>query len=117
MRYVSPQTIQSGLISYIAEDMLPKVDGWQKIAFGAALSLGREQDVVSQIMSHPSISMLGIVSQDGLVDIERLKNAIGEQMGNQRIDINIPIVGTFKVGQSDLERLYQTILRADGGER
>lgn len=53
--------------------------------------------------------MLGIKDENDMIDIDRLKSAVEKQIGNQKLDIDIPVVGTFKVGQNDIERLCNII--------
>lgn len=107
--YVTAEQIQSGLIRYINVDMLPKVDGWKKVLFGASLQLAGSQNLGAKIMSSPYLDMLGIKTADGMIDIDRLKQAVQHQIGMQKLDIDIPIIGTYKIGQSDIERISQII--------
>lgn len=107
--YVNADQIQAGLIKYISTDMLPKVDGWKRVLFGASLELISCQRLADQIMQSPYISILGIQNENGLIDIDRLKESIQHQLGSQKVDINIPVVGLYKIGQSDIERICQII--------
>lgn len=107
--YVDANQIQQGIIKYISADMLPKVDGWKKIVFGASLELLSTQKLAEQILASPYISMLGITDGNGLIDVDKLKDALEHQMGMQKIDIEIPLIGTYKIGQSDIERICQII--------
>lgn len=107
--YVNADQIQSGLIKYISADMLPKLDGWKKVLFGASLELLSTQRLAEQIMSSPYINMLGIKDDNGMIDIDRMKEAVEHQIGMQKLDIEIPVIGTYKIGQSDIERICQII--------
>lgn len=111
--FVTAQQIQSGLIKYVSTDMLPKLDGWKKVLFGAALELIGTQKLAQQIMSSSYVSLLGITNSDGMIDLNKLKDAIEHQIGGTKIDIDVPVIGTYKICQADIERICQIIERTE----
>lgn len=110
MIYAKPNEIQDGIIKFITQDMLPKTDGWRRVAFGTCIMLAAEKDFTSEIMSSPVTQLLGITNDDGRINIDRLKDALQQQIGMQKLTIDIPAVGSFKVGQSDIEKIYKNIV-------
>lgn len=107
--YVSTNQIKYGVISYMRQDMLPKLQGWKRVALGTAMTLVSEKDIDKDLLSNSTIAMLGITDTNGMIDLDRLKEAICSQLGGQKMPIEIPVIGTFKFGQSDVEKLARMI--------
>jgi hypothetical protein len=53
--------------------------------------------------------MLGLIDENGHIDIETLYEEAKKQAQKETIRIDIPLVGTLKLNGDDIEKLYSYI--------
>lgn len=109
---VTLQRVREGVLSYIDNEVLPKMSGTGRVlvAVYAALAADRVVDVVQEWMKLPAIQVLGLCGENGMVDAERLRGCLLDKMGQEKIDLNIPMVGRMTFNREDVEKLFRYIL-------
>lgn len=108
--FVTIDKIQKGLTAYIDTEISNQLTGWEKIGFctASALILRNLPETLEQYRNNKFIQMLGIIDDNGNIDIDSLRDAIAENLKEEHIDIPI-IKRRLKVTQADLDSLYNMI--------
>lgn len=109
---VTMQQVKNGVVRYIDSDLLPQLDGFRKIGLGvySALAANNIVAVAMKYKDHPAVAVLGIVDENGNVDIDKLYQSVIPMFANgekQRIDI--PMIGELRLDKMDIEKLYHYI--------
>ena len=75
---VSMKQFQDGVIRYVDQDIMPHLEGLQKLGVGVYVGLagGNLSKIIRQYMDKPYIKVLNVIDQDGNIDIDKLKNFI-----------------------------------------
>lgn len=104
--------IKLGVGDYIERHMMPRLDSKRQFLLGIVygLAVGKMDNLMQAVQGNETAQMLGIVREDGELDIEVLYNAAYTQMQTQgKLKLDIPIVGSFAFDSDDLRELYNTI--------
>lgn len=102
-----------GAGAFIESEIISVLPGWQKWVAGGivAMAMDRSASVFKAVKDIPAVRALGVVREDGMIDIENLYKYIrssAEKTGP--VTIEVPMVGPFKASVQDLDRLYQMIV-------
>jgi hypothetical protein len=108
----SIHAVQSGVIKYIDDEILPKMQGWQKWVFGAGVSLvtANLPSAFEKLKANPLVDALGIIDSDGNIDITKAYRELMKQAEKGSVLITLPIVGSMTINKNDLEKLYRFIM-------
>ena len=90
-------------------------DGWQRaiIAGAAGLLATNFPKIVKTYAEHPLVAALGVYNAEtGQIDIDSLYNAFVPKMGEDKLPISIPKIGTIKLGKEEFDILRQYIKEA-----
>lgn len=80
------------------------------IAGGVSLYLKENERAVDTLLSSPIISSLGVSDSNGMIDIDKIRNAIRpevEKAGYMRI--TLPVIGDIDLTVDDIDTLYRLI--------
>lgn len=110
---VTVRQVQSGITRYVDNDLLPHLDGMKKIALGVYMGLASENigAAIMQYKDHPAVAMLGVISEDGKIDIDKLYNTV-RPMFDQKQSMDFPLIGRVNFDAQDVEKLYRYINEA-----
>lgn len=112
---VTLEQVKTGLFKYIDLDIMPHLDGFKKIGFGAYTLMASENAVAMalQFKDHPAVTVTGAMDKSGNVDIDKLYQSVAPYFANgERQTIKIPLIGNLTVDKTDLEKLYSYIKEA-----
>lgn len=112
---VTTNQIKHGAARFIDLEIMPKIDGWKKWIAGAIVAeyLNKADDVIDILSKTPAISLLGIIDENKHVDLERLRDRFLEQARKTgAVTIDIPMLGSLKVDENDVHKLYKYITEA-----
>ena len=56
--------------------------------------------------------MMGIMDEDGNIDLDRLYNAARTRVDGKKIPLTIPVIGELRFDVNDVDRLYKYIQEA-----
>ena len=112
---VSLDKVQRGVAAYISSELEPKLDGMKKWLFAIASA-----EIVStilpaylkQLSQNKMVALTGMVSEDLSVDIERLYKRVRPAAERSPARIELPIIGGISFNASDVDALYDCIMRA-----
>ena len=101
---VSMNRVQDGIASYIERELCPQMNGWKKavVATAAGLALRNFPETMRKLP-------LGLAN-DNEVDVEAIYNEARKHMDGS-IPVDIPYIGTINFSPSDLDTLYNYIMR------
>ena len=110
---VSIDNVERGLARYIDTGILPNIprDGIKGVGLGIAASLlvKRGGNLLREYAKNPLLQQLGIVTSDGAVDLEALREAALENSPAQGVSVDLPLGITLRMNASDVESLYNAI--------
>jgi hypothetical protein len=114
---VHKSSIIPGLSKFIDESILvhypPTSMKRILIASGISLYLSGNEQVVDTLLANPILSTLGVSNSNGMIDIDRVRNAIRpevEKAGFMRI--TVPVMGDIDLTVDDIDTLYRYITEA-----
>lgn len=104
--------VMKGIASYIDDEILIKINGWQRWIVGAGLgiSLDKMHNVYKTLKENPMVAALGIIDEHDNMDVELLYKHLKKQAQKGPITVDIPLVGTFTLDESDVDKLYSRIV-------
>ena len=76
-------------------------------AGGVALYLNQGETLVNTLLASPTISMLGVSTPDGMVNIELLRDVLKKEISKAGyMRISLPIIGDVDFTSEDVDTLY-----------
>ena len=104
--------VKSGVAKYIADEIIAKMNGWKQWVSGAAvaLALTKADALFDAVKSNELISMLGVVREDGMIDIDLLRKAFKDQAEySGPVSLDIPAIGKITLSSNDIDMIYRYI--------
>ena len=104
--------IRDGVLDYATERVLPKLSPGRQFVAGAALGLvaARADALMQELAKNELIKASGLMTENGMVDIDAVYEAAMVQMRRQRtLPVDIPMLGRMTFDESDLTELYRYI--------
>ena len=107
--------VQDGFVRFVDKHLAGAFEGWQKavVIGGATLFAAGIPNLIKVYGSNPVVAALDVYNpQAGTVDIDKLYNAFIPNLGGDKVPINIPKIGTIKLGKEDIDALVRYIKEA-----
>lgn len=101
-----------GIINYINKEILSTMADWQAMLARVAISriLTAKDGLRAAITGNAFLQSMGIVSVDGMVDVDGLARDLKEQISLAgKLEINIPVFGKYVFSPDDVDTLYKYI--------
>lgn len=111
---VTIDQIMRGVSRFTDTEIIPHLPTGKGIAAGIGLALlmdGGKQKLLA-LREHPAVKMLGIMDEEGQIDIDRIYSTARQKMTGQKLPVNIPLIGELKFDVNDLDRIYKIIKEA-----
>lgn len=110
---VTVKQVQTGIVRYVDNDLLPHLEGMKKIGLGIYMGLASENigAAIQRYKDHPAVAMLNVVTDDGMVDIDKVYT-VAKPMFDQKQSIDLPLIGRVTFDGGDVEKLYRYISEA-----
>lgn len=104
---------KAGVQMYLEREVIPALSGWQRWVFGAgaAILINRAEEALHNLEQLPVIKMMDVIHGDN-IDIDTIYKAVREQAKTTPAVIEIPAVGSLKMGAADIDKLYNMIMEA-----
>lgn len=103
----------NGIVKYIDREIVPNMNEWQEVVARIAMSrFVNNSNVLKDSLTHNSfVRTFAIIDETGNVDVEGLANDLKEQIRKKgKIEFTLPIFGTFKFVESDIDKLRMIIM-------
>lgn len=105
-------TVIQGIINYINKEILSTMADWQAMLARVAISrlLSAKEGLRAAITGNAFLQSLGVVSADGMVDVDGLARDLKEQISLAgKLEIEIPVFGKYVFSPEDVDTLYKYI--------
>ena len=103
-----------GVMRFADAEIGPHLPTGKAIGLGVALSLiaegGNEQ--LLALRENPLIQTMGVMDEQGNVDLDRLYNAARPKLDGQKLPVTLPLIGELRFDVNDLDKLYKYIQEA-----
>lgn len=102
--------VQQGAARFVDNELVPAFAGVEKIVVGgaAALFIANMENIVKQYSTHPAVAILGVY-KDGDINVDALYQAFAPRFGEEKVPVKIPMIGSVKIGKTEIDKLYQYI--------
>ena len=116
----SIQQVQKGFTKFVDNHVAGAYSGIDKVLVlgGSALLANNFPNIAKIYGSHPAVVALGIYNAEtGNVDIDAVYNAIAPNMGESKIPVTLPKMGsinlgTIKLGKEEIDMIMRYIREA-----
>lgn len=109
---VTISQIQRGFVLFVDNEVATAFTGWQKaiVAGASGLIASNLPNLVSTYGTHPVVAAMGLYDAErNMVNIEALYDAFVPRLGVDKIPIDIPKIGTIKMGRDEIDCLMRYI--------
>ena len=111
---ITAQQLVNGIIQYADAEIIPHLSGVKR--YGAAvylaLAANNAQNLLSGILSNPAIAILGVCDENGGINLDKLHTAAIQSFSDEKLTLDVPVIGAFAFTKDDIDRLFETIRRA-----
>ena len=107
------EKVIDGVAKYIDGEIYGSMNDWQEIMARMAVGriLGNKELLKQKIMENPLLMSFAMIDSDGEMDAEKflseIKGVISQKGG---LRVQIPLFGTLKFSDSDVDRLRKYIM-------
>ena len=102
-----------GAAKFADNEIIPHLPTGKGIGAGIALALimdgGKAQ--LLKLRENPAVKMMGVMDEDGNIDLDRLYNAARPRFEN-KLTVSVPLLGDLLFDQNDVDKLYRYIQEA-----
>lgn len=109
------EQVQRGVVRFVDNQIVTAFDGWQKVVVSgfAGLMAANLPKIMAMYADNPFVVATGLYDPtSGHVDIDAAYNAFVPKMGEEKIPISIPKLGTIKLGRAEFDCLRRYIMEA-----
>lgn len=106
------ETVLQGIINYINKEILSTMADWQAMLARIAISrvLTAKDGLKTALTGNAFLQSMGIVSVDGMVDVDGLARDLKEQISLAgKLEIDLPVFGKFGFTPEDVDVLHKYI--------
>lgn len=111
---VSVTRAEQGFANFLDKEMLAKLPdgGLQKTAIGvlSALALRRGETVMNGLRDNKMVKALGIFDEEGNIDIDVLREVVKDNIPENGLKIDMPIIGKMTIFKEDIDSLHRHIM-------
>ena len=103
-----------GVAKYADNEIIPHLPTGKGIGAGIALALIMDggKGRILALREHPVVQMMGVMDEEGNIDLERLYNAARARVDGKKIPLTIPVIGELRFDVNDVDKLYKYIQEA-----
>ena len=109
---VTISQIQRGFVMFVDNEIATAFTGWQKaiIAGASGLIASNLPNLINTYAAHPMVAAMGLYDAErNMINVEALYDAFVPRLGIEKIPIEIPKIGTIKMGKDEFDCLVRYI--------
>lgn len=111
---VSIEVVERGAARYIDEAIMPNLqrEGSMKsfaMGMAATVLVKRGGNLLREYAKMPVLQQLGIITADGAVDLDLLREAAKKNMPSTGLSIDAPMGIVIRINNDDIDQLCETI--------
>ena len=106
------ESVLQGIINYLNKEILSTMADWQAMLARIAISrvLTVKDGFKAAVTQNTFMQSMGIVSVDGMVDVDGLMRDLKEQIGAAgKLEIELPVFGKYAFTPEDVDVLCKYI--------
>lgn len=112
MATATANDIKTGVGNWLQSKIMPRLDNKRQFLLGMVygIAAGKMDTIMTSAAQNSALKALGIIHEDGTVDIDTLYDAAFAQLQAQgKLTMDIPFMGSFTFNTDDLRDLRQCI--------
>ena len=108
---VTYNQVVNGMTKYIDQEIINKIQGWQRWALGAGagIMMTKGANMFNTLKANPIIKMLDVIDENDMIDIDTIYTEIRKQAEKSPATFNAPMIGTITLTKDDVDKLYRLI--------
>ena len=109
---VTISQVQRGVVLFIDNEVASAFTGWQKavVAGVGGLVASNIPALAKTYGRHPLVAAVGLYDpESNMINIDAAYSAIVPKLGTEKIPIDIPKIGTIKLGRDEFDCLMRYI--------
>lgn len=103
--------VQGGIIRYLDNEIMPKINGWQKWVFGAmaGTALNKTTNIFNALKQNEFIKMLEVIDKEDNIDLDTIYREFHKQAQKGAVTFDVPMIGAITLDHTDVEKIYRYI--------
>jgi hypothetical protein len=108
---VTYNQLANGITKYIDQEIINKIQGWQRWALGAGagIMMNKGTNMFNAFKAHPVVKMLEVIDDNGMIDIDTIYTELRKQAEKGSATFDAPMIGTITLTKDDVDKLYRLI--------
>ena len=108
---VNYEQMVNGISTFIDKEVISKLIGTPKILMGVGIgiALKNSRSIYDTLKESSVAKMLNLVDSNGNIDVETIYDELKKYTHREIIEIEMPIVGTLKLNEGDIDKLFYYI--------
>ena len=108
---VAYNQVVNGMTKYIDQEIINKIQGWQRWALGAGagIMMTKGANIFNTLKANPIIKMLDVIDENDMIDIETIYAELRKQAEKGSATFEAPMIGTITLTKDDVDKLYRLI--------
>lgn len=108
---VTYNQVVNGMTKYIDQEIINKIQGWQRWALGAGagIMMNKGTNMFNAFKAHPVVKMLEVIDENGMIDIDTIYTELRKQAEKGSATFDAPMIGTITLTKDDVDKLYRLI--------
>lgn len=109
---VSLGNVQNGVSLFVENEILNKINGWQKWILGTVVGIATSKatDIFNELKKNSFVKTLGIIDDHDMINVDIIYNELKRQASKGSITFEIPMLGAMTLDGQDVDRLYRYII-------
>ena len=103
--------VMNGIAKYIDNEIVDKISGWKKwlVGSGIGMMLSNSNNIFEQVKNNEFVRLLNIVDEYDNIDVENIYKELKKQAQKGSVDVELPMIGSFRLNEQDVDKLYRFI--------
>ena len=108
---VTYNQVVNGMAKYIDQEIINKIQGWQRWALGAGagIMMTKGANIFNTLKANPVVKMLDVIDENDMIDIDTIYAELRKQAEKGSATFDAPMIGTITLTKDDVDKLYRLI--------
>ena len=108
---VTYNQVVNGMTKYIDQEIINKIQGWQRWALGAGagIMMTKGSNMFNALKANPIIKMLDVIDENDMIDIDTIYTELRKQAEKGSATFEAPMIGAITLTKDDVDKLYRLI--------
>ena len=108
---VTYNQVVNGMTKYIDQEIINKIQGWQRWALGAGagIMMTKGANMFNALKANPIIKMLDVIDENDMIDVDTIYTELRKQAEKGAATFDAPMIGTITLTKDDVDKLYHLI--------